>query len=519
MKPTNPNSNLQDAIAYARVSSQKQVQQGNGLDSQLRRCRNYADQNGYRIIKEFKDEGISGATIDRPDIQALIQFVKDYPHPITVIIDEISRLARDAVIYYLLTRDIEKVGGKVVYVTQNFDRTPEGELITGIVVQISQYERTHNKERTIGRMKARTEAGSWPYGIFAGYRPSSVPGVREPDGAVAQVIKDALEGYAYGELVNFEEVARFINKHEVINYQGKKVKTNGFRAKKLLKSAWYHAGFVQLEKRGLGRRQGKHKAIISLEILERIENRLNGKPIGKYRKNLRHNFPLHGHILCADCGKPMTSGFNGKGDRYGYYCCRNHACKMDCHHVRYREVHEQFIDLLRGAKPSNDLLDFAVTILKDVWKDEWKNFQDERQAWGMEVRKLDDTIQACVRELVETGEAVVKSAIKRQIQEYTSRQEILKRKIADAQEAKDDFEAVLDTVMGILSSPDSAWLNADLPMKQTIQRLVFPKPLIYGQREQNFRNVERACVYRLFEEKPQEKELMARPKRFELLTF
>jgi len=67
-------------------------------------------------------------------------------------------------------------------------------------------------------MKARTESGVWPYGVFMGYKPSSVPSVREPDGLVADVIRRAMEGYAYGDLVSFEDVGRFINQQNVTNY-------------------------------------------------------------------------------------------------------------------------------------------------------------------------------------------------------------------------------------------------------------------------------------------------------------
>ena len=44
------------AIIYCRVSSNKQVREGHGLEGQEKRCRNYASSKGYSVIKVFKEE-------------------------------------------------------------------------------------------------------------------------------------------------------------------------------------------------------------------------------------------------------------------------------------------------------------------------------------------------------------------------------------------------------------------------------------------------------------------------------
>ena len=48
---------MTDCYIYTRVSTSKQVTEGNGLDSQLRRCLNYAKDNNYNVIKTYKEEG------------------------------------------------------------------------------------------------------------------------------------------------------------------------------------------------------------------------------------------------------------------------------------------------------------------------------------------------------------------------------------------------------------------------------------------------------------------------------
>ena len=51
------------AIIYCRVSSDRQVKEGHGLDGQELRWRKYADMHGYEVAAVFRDEGVSGGVI------------------------------------------------------------------------------------------------------------------------------------------------------------------------------------------------------------------------------------------------------------------------------------------------------------------------------------------------------------------------------------------------------------------------------------------------------------------------
>ena len=41
---------IEEGVIYTRVSSQRQVSEGNGLEGQLRSCQNFAMTNGIKII-------------------------------------------------------------------------------------------------------------------------------------------------------------------------------------------------------------------------------------------------------------------------------------------------------------------------------------------------------------------------------------------------------------------------------------------------------------------------------------
>jgi DNA invertase Pin-like site-specific DNA recombinase len=65
---------MKTAIAYIRVSTQKQGKSGLGLEAQQALIQRFADQEGIQIVQTFtevqsgKDEGTSSQATDRPAI-------------------------------------------------------------------------------------------------------------------------------------------------------------------------------------------------------------------------------------------------------------------------------------------------------------------------------------------------------------------------------------------------------------------------------------------------------------------
>jgi DNA invertase Pin-like site-specific DNA recombinase len=58
------------AALYARYSSDNQ--RDNSITDQLRLCRLHAERQGWMIIEEYSDHAISGASLLRPGVQALM---------------------------------------------------------------------------------------------------------------------------------------------------------------------------------------------------------------------------------------------------------------------------------------------------------------------------------------------------------------------------------------------------------------------------------------------------------------
>ncbi|ODS23053.1 hypothetical protein AB835_10905 [Candidatus Endobugula sertula] len=152
---SNDNSDLK-AIIYCRVSDKKQVEEGSGLDSQETRCREFAKNRGYDVVDTYHEGGVTGKLLDRPQIQAMLRFLKsqkgkkDY----VVIIDDISRLARDIETHIQLRAAIQATGAKLESPSVHFGEDSDSRLVEHMLASVAAHHREKNAETTRNRMRA-----------------------------------------------------------------------------------------------------------------------------------------------------------------------------------------------------------------------------------------------------------------------------------------------------------------------------------------------------------------------------
>src|SRR3989344_1800458 len=92
------------ALIYCRVSSDRQVKEGHGLDSQEHRCREYGKSKGYEVEEVFRDNfSGKGDFMRRPAMQEMLHYIDKHPHKnYTVIFDDLKRFARDTEFHFKL---------------------------------------------------------------------------------------------------------------------------------------------------------------------------------------------------------------------------------------------------------------------------------------------------------------------------------------------------------------------------------------------------------------------------------
>lgn len=160
-------------IAYLRVSTVHQVEDGAGLDAQLDACNAWAAARGLEVSEVHQDAGVSGAKQphERPGLMAAIASLETGD---TLLVYKRDRLARDMMASLLADDLISKQGAKVVS-TQgeaSEDNTPTGQFIRTVLDAVSQYERAMIKARLMAGRNAKKARGHKtthiiPYGFQA----------------------------------------------------------------------------------------------------------------------------------------------------------------------------------------------------------------------------------------------------------------------------------------------------------------------------------------------------------------
>ncbi len=459
----------QQAIIYCRVSSDRQVKEGHGLDSQETRCREYARYKNYEIAAVFHDEGVSGSLIERPGMNALIHYLmKNRTDQPVVIIDDITRLARGISAHSALRKTISAADGQLESPSLTFGEDPDSLLFENIMASMSQHQRQKNSEQVKNRMRARAFNGYWGFYPVIGYRYEKVPGhgkmlVRnEP---VASVIQAALEGFAQGRFETQSEVKRFLESHEAFP-KGRDGKIHFQRVTDLLGRVLY-AGYIDLPDWGLTLHPAKHEALISYETWQRIQERLKTKAKAPARKDIRDDFPLRGFITCGSCNQPLTSCWSREEfKKYPYYLCRTKGCAESGKSVRKEKMEGEFEDLLLNLRPSRNLFYMALDMFRDLWDERLLNRRKEIKVIEHEANKIGHKIEKLLDRIVETDTDSVIATYENRIRELESKKRELSEKIKTCGTALPEFENSFRTPFGFLSNPHKIWCSERLEDKE-----------------------------------------------------
>jgi len=155
-------------IAYVRVSTEKQAEEGMSLAAQSEQIAKYAALYDLEIIDTIIDDGYSASSLDRPGLKRVFAML-DAGIAQGVIITKLDRLTRSVFdLSYLLKNYMEKYRFTSVY--DKFDTdTASGRMILSILTTVSQWEREVISERTktvLQHKKANGErCGNIPFGM------------------------------------------------------------------------------------------------------------------------------------------------------------------------------------------------------------------------------------------------------------------------------------------------------------------------------------------------------------------
>jgi site-specific DNA recombinase len=152
------------AFAYLRVSGKGQIE-GDGFDRQLLAIESYAAKNGVEIVQVFREEGVSGTT-DWDDREAFTEMMALLMSngTRTVLVENLSRLARDLMIQESIISDFKRKGLQLVSVAEPDIMAaddPSRVFIRQVLGAFHQYEKSLLVAKLKGaRIRSKTKVGS-----------------------------------------------------------------------------------------------------------------------------------------------------------------------------------------------------------------------------------------------------------------------------------------------------------------------------------------------------------------------
>jgi DNA invertase Pin-like site-specific DNA recombinase len=315
----------QRCAIYTRKSTEHNLDLAfNSLDAQREACEAYIKSQaheGWKLIPtHFDDGGLSGASLDRPALQSLLDQVRAKRIDI-VVVYKVDRLTRSLADFAKLVELFDEHEVSFVSVTQSFNTTSSmGRLTLNVLLSFAQFEREVIGERVRDKIAASKRKGIWVGGsVPLGYR--AVNKKLEVVPKEAEVVRKIFSLYV--EVGSVGDLARALDQ-EGIRPQPRQLANGQVKATErytvgplahMLKNRMYVG---EVAYRGEVHK-GEHPAIVDRDVFDRVQSMLAERSVA--RKLKRGNSPhLLTGLIFDDRGNPMSpTHANKKGVRYRYY--------------------------------------------------------------------------------------------------------------------------------------------------------------------------------------------------------
>jgi site-specific DNA recombinase len=345
------------AALYVRVSTDRQ-QHAQTIEQQVTQLRTYvAARDGWTVAEEhvFRDDGYSGAKLDRPGLDALRDHAARAAFDV-VVVTAPDRLARNFVHQMVVLEELERRGVRVVFCDRPLSDDPHEQLVTQIRGAVAEYERTLIADRMRRGRQARLRSGQllpWtraPYGYRLHPERPRDPAAVQVDPVAAVVVQELFAAYAAGG-VTLHTLAAQLTARRVPTPTGRPIwrsttirnlLTNpaykGQAASGRLRTAPARRRWSALAPVGKGASTRVHPcqewitvpvpALVSAEQFDLVARRLAANQRSA-RRSTTHPYLLRGLVSCGSCRLSCSGVTRTATDtRYRYYRCRGKMARV-----------------------------------------------------------------------------------------------------------------------------------------------------------------------------------------------
>lgn len=321
------NGNYLINVGYLRVSTDKQAEEGFGLDVQEKDVMKYARLNELTNLVLFTDDGWTGTNMDRPALNAIITLIEQYNSGRTkirinsFIVPRIDRLGRTlyGTLQFIQDYIVAQRDSKNSLINRNKEdisfisvaerdcridkEDPRSKFLFMLFATLAEYDRDMIVQKLQRGRIARVEDGKWMGGgnLPYGYRYDKELGILVIVPEEAEKVKEVFRLYI-DEKLSPGKIAT------MLGFKGERIVTQILRRKSL-------TGCIEYKGKEY---RGDHEPIISLERWNEAQYELERRSV--YRGDA--HYLLSGLLYCGECGAKM---------RYQRWDKKTGACKLVCY--------------------------------------------------------------------------------------------------------------------------------------------------------------------------------------------
>ena len=321
---------------YIRVSTERQVE-GYSIEGQITQIEQYCQFNGYELVDIYADRGISGKSMNRPELQRMLNDAKNEKLD-CVMVYKTNRLARNTSDLLTIVEELHRQNVEFFSLSERMEvKNSTGKLMLQILASFSEFERNTILENIYTGQRQRALEGYYQGNLPLGY--NNIPDNKKElmiNQHEANIVKYIFESYAKGH--GYRKIANALN-HK--GYVTKKGNPFSISAVTYILSNPFYIGKIQFAKykdwndkrrKGVNDKpviaEGKHTPIISQSLWDKVQARkrqVSEKP----QVHGKGTNILTGIISCPQCSAPMAASNttntlkDGTKKRIRYYSCSN----------------------------------------------------------------------------------------------------------------------------------------------------------------------------------------------------
>lgn len=326
------------AFLYTRVSTDEQALKGYSLDAQMNSLEEYAKRNNYDVIGRYIDDGYSGGSLDRPQLQKLLADLVQLK-PNIILFVKLDRWTRSVANYYDLDKVLQANGVSWVTTEEDYETiTASGRFKVNIMLSVAENERQRTSERVKSVIDYKAKNGFYhSYKTPIGYK-----AVKEPNGIKVYIDNRELLDYItnlFIQAYTIEQVRSKVNERFNANYTHRQI------------DVLIHSPLL------FGRYRDNDnftEPVISKDDFDLIQSNLQRFA---YSRPNKRDYIFQSLIRCPICNGLMT-GVISRSNKY--YRCSAHYTRHTCPNASM--VNEKKLEADLVAKLRKEMEDYVFSV-------------------------------------------------------------------------------------------------------------------------------------------------------------